>query len=275
LRKYLDGAPDVADRPAVAVHQSLREFVLEETALGRLKLTPPTPTPLGWKIGQFFAWVTLILLLIGLVVTLPITAILLLVLRSKEASDPEFAPRPEHPLEMALSELEDYDVTNQFTAMGSLKPGWLRGLIVPLVLWIIDLTSRTIFNRGRLTRIHTIHFARWVYLDNRARVLFTSVYDGSLESYNEDFINKVSIGLNLIFGNGIGYPRTAWLVAKGAKDEQKFKYYLRRHELPTEVWYNAHTGLTAFDLLRNSTIRDGIEKHSLGEQEAREWVALI
>src|SRR5258708_32144660 len=159
--------------------------------------------------------------------------------------------------------------------MGSLKPGWLRGLIVPLVLWIIDLTSRTLFSKGRLTRIHTIHFARWVYLDNRARVLFTSVYDGSLESYNEDFINKVSIGLNLIFGNGVGYPRTAWMVTKGAKDEQKFKYFLRRHELPTDVWYNAHVGLMAFDLLCNSTIRDGIEKPSLGEPEAREWVALI
>jgi len=279
LRTYLDRSPEVANGSAREVHQSLRRYVQEETAQGRLTLTPSAPTPLGWRIGHMFAWITLSLLIIGFVVILPLTiiplGILALVVRSREASDPEFAPRPEHRLETTLAALEDHDVTNQFTAMGSLKPGWLRALIAALVLRIINLASRTLYNKGRLTRIHTIHFARWVYMDKRTRVLFTSVYDGSLESYNEDFINKTSIGLNLIFGNGVGYPRTAWLVGKGAKDEQKFKYFLRRHELPTDVWYNAHAGLTAFDLLRNSVIRNGIEKTSLTEQEAREWVALI
>jgi hypothetical protein len=112
-------------------------------------------------------------------------------------------------------------------------------------------------------------------LNDSGRVFFASTYDGSLESYNDDFINKVSIGLNVIFGNGIGYPRTKWLVGRGAKDEQKFEYFLRRHEMPTDVWYNAHVGLTAFDLQRNSAIRDGLERESLSEEEAREWVALL
>ena len=71
----------------------------------------------------------------------------------------------------------------------------------------------------------------------------------------DDFINKVAFGLNVVFTNGVGYPRTRWLVLDGAKDEQKFKYFIRRHELPTEVWYNAHPGLTAVELERNSHIR--------------------
>jgi hypothetical protein len=45
--------------------------------------------------------------------------------------------------------------------------------------------------------------------------------------------------------------------------------------MPTDVWYNAHVGLTAFDLQRNSAIRDGLERESLSEEEAREWVALL
>ena len=196
-------------------------------------------------------------------------------LRSRENSDPEFAPVPDKQLAESLAVLEDYDVTNQFSAMGTLKPGWFRKLIVALALWVINLTARIIYTKGRLTRIHTIHFARWVYLDNRTRVFFASNYDGSLESYNEDFINKVYIGLNLIFGNGIGYPRTAWLILKGAKDEQPFKYYLRRHELPTEVWFNAHAGLTAYDMQRNSVIRLAVEKPSLSETEARAYVTLL
>ena len=78
-------------------------------------------------------------------------------------------------------------------------------------------------------------------------MIFASNYDGSLESYMDDFINKVAFGLNVVFSNGIGYPRTNWLLLDGAKDEQKFKDFLRRHQMPTQVWYNACPGLTALD----------------------------
>lgn len=279
LRSYLDASPDIADSPAATLHQSLHRFVQGELKAGRLTLTPPDPTPLDYSLRTILDWVVLFAVLLGAIVTLPITiiplALLAWMLRSREKSDPEFAPLPDKQLATSLAIQEDYDVTNQFSAMGTLKPGWFRSLIARVALWVINLTARIIYTKGRLTRIHTIHFARWVYLDNRARVFFASNYDGSLESYNEDFINKVSIGLNLIFGNGIGYPRTAWLISKGAKDEQKFKYYLRRHELPTDVWYNAHVGLTAYDLQRNSVIRLAVEKPSLSETEARAYVTLL
>jgi hypothetical protein len=102
-----------------------------------------------------------------------------------------------------------------------------------------------------------------------------SNYDGSLESYMDDFINKVGFGLNVVFSNGIGYPRTEWLIKKGCGDERKFKEYLRRHQMPTQVWYKAYPGLTAVDLDRNSRIRQGLESSSLTDAEAREWVALL
>ena len=114
-----------------------------------------------------------------------------------------------------------------------------------------------------------------MYLDGGRRIIFFSNYDGSLESYMDDFINKVGFGLNVVFSNGIGYPRTSWLVLDGCADERRFKEYLRRHQLPTQVWYKAYPGLTAIDLERNSRIRKGLESSSLDEQEAREWVALI
>jgi hypothetical protein len=139
----------------------------------------------------------------------------------------------------------------------------------------IDYTARHIFNRGRLARVTTIQFARWVFLDNRRRVIFASNYDGSLESYMDDFINKVAFGLNIVFSNGIGYPRTNWLILEGAKDEQTFKDYLRRHQIPTEVWYNAHPGLTALDKWRNSLIREGLEKPSMTDSEIQEWLRLF
>jgi hypothetical protein len=171
--------------------------------------------------------------------------------------------------------LEDRDIANQFTAMGSLKPGIVRLLTTIFALLVIDWAARHLFIRGRLARVRTIHFARWVFLDGRKRVVFFSNYDGSLEAYMDDFINKVGFGLNLIFSNGIGYPRTNFLIKDGCSDERKFKEYLRRHQLPTQVWYNACPGLTAVDLERNTRIRQGLESLSISDQEAREWVALL
>jgi hypothetical protein len=174
-----------------------------------------------------------------------------------------------------LADLEDHDVTNQFSAMGTLKPGWWRRSTLVFVLWIVDYTTRHVYTRGHLARVSTIHFARWTFLDGKQRLLFASNYDGSLESYMDDFINKVAFGLNVVFTNGVGYPRTRWLVLDGAKDEQKFKYFIRRHELATEVWYNAHPGVTAVELERNSRIRAGLERPTMTDAEAREWLRLL
>jgi hypothetical protein len=106
-------------------------------------------------------------------------------------------------------------------------------------------------------------------------VFFGSNYDGSLESYMDDFINKVSFGLNLVFSNGLGYPAARWLVLDGAHDEQRFKAYLRRHQLPTEVWYNGHAGLTAHQLERNMRLRQGLEAPSLSRQALADWCRLL
>ncbi len=275
LRDHLAKSPSLADSSPQVIHQTLRAFVEKETAAGQLHLTPAAPSPVGFAVGHFLDWAMLILLMVTAPLTFIPLLLLVLKIRSQEKSDPEYSPRPERQWADQLALLEDHDVTNQFSAMGTLKPGWFRSTILALVLRIIDLTARTIYTKGRLARVHTIHFARWVYLDHGERLYFASNYDGSLEAYMDDFINKVGFGLNVVFTNGVGYPRTEWMLLKGAKDEQKFKYHLRRHQLPTEVWYNAHAGLTAYDLHRNSRIRAGLEQLTLSERECREWAALL
>jgi hypothetical protein len=114
-----------------------------------------------------------------------------------------------------------------------------------------------------------------VFLDNNHRVFFASNYDGSHESYMDDFINKVGWGLNLAFSNGVGYPTTRWLIKEGAYRELQFKYTQRRHQLPTEVWYKAYPDLTVTDLERNSRIRNGVEIRQSSDAEIREWLSLI
>jgi hypothetical protein len=174
-----------------------------------------------------------------------------------------------------LATLEDRIITNQFSAYGNIKPGPFRRWTITAVFLAIDYAARHVYKRGFLARVVTIQFARWVFLDNDTRVFFASNYDGSLESYMGDFINKVAWGLNIVFSNGLGYPRTNWLIVGGAKDELTFKDYLRRHQLPTQVWYNAVRGVTAHDMERNSRIRQGIARSSMSDSELNQWIRLF
>ena len=271
-----NNAAELNGLPPKEIHATLQDFVNAEKAAGRLTLSPEDPTPPRWVVGKLLRMtIPPLLTLLASPLLIPIGFIFLVRLRRLEKTDPELCFRVEQAHSDGLASLEDHDVTNQFSVMGSLKPGFVRRWTAIFVLRIVDYAARHIFNRGRLARIRTIHFARWVFLDDRKRMAFFSDYDGSLESYMDDFINKVGFGLNVVFSNGIGYPRTNWLLFDGCADELKYKEFLRRHTIPTQVWYKAYPGLTAVDLERNRRIRRGLESLCLSDRQAREWVALL
>jgi hypothetical protein len=247
-------------------------------------LTPVPPTPLAWRIHNLlhmllpFAIAAACLLIFPLITIASLcvgTVVFVLVLRRHEQTDP-IVPQPyDFDWVELLRKGEDHDVTNQYTAMGSIKPGRFRVWTEIVILYGIDWVARHIFTRGSIGRIGTIHFAHWVFLDQRRRGFFCSNYDGSHEPYMDDFINKAGFGLNLAFSSFIGYPTTNWLVARGAWLEQDFKRFQRHHQIPTDVWYKAYPGLTARDLARNSRIRNGLEKTAMSDDEIRRWLAEI
>ncbi len=277
IESYLDAnAATFSSAELQSIRSRIVEFVETELRSGRLTLTPAEATPPGWQVHNFVHWlgVPIILLLLtpAFVVALPFVIYLL---RMREKSDSEIAPRPDSTQVRQLANLEDFDVTNQYNAFGTVKPGLFRRWTLTFLLWVVNYTTRHIYNRNHLTRITTIHFARWVFLAGKTKVLFASNYDGSDESYMDDFINKLGWGLNLVFGNGVGYPRTDWILCDGTYNEQKFKNFNRRHQQPSEVWYKAYPGLTTFDLARNELVRAGIQKVAMSDAEIHDWLALF
>jgi hypothetical protein len=280
LRRTLAAKVPRAPLPSGAHAQQLRreliDFVDAEVSAGRLGLTPHDPTPVRWQIAKLVHLVAIPLL--GLILApflIVLAPLLLLILRTKEKSDPEICPSPDRAALLELQEQEDYDVTNQYTAIGSVKPGLFRRWLVTVLLVAINYTARHIFTRGFLARVQTIHFAFWAFLDDKRRLVFTSNYDGGHEAYMDDFINKVAWGLNLSFSHGVGWPRTRWLLARGARIENKFKNYQRRHQLPTQVWYRAYPGLALVDLKRNQRIREGLERARVTDAQAQAWLQLL
>jgi hypothetical protein len=262
--------------PPREVFTRLLEFVNTEKAAGRLTLSEESPTPTAWWIKNALHLIGVpVLVLLASPLLVLIAPMLIFRLRRLEKTDLELCWRVDQAHSDALAVSEDRDVTNQFTAIASRKPGFVRLWTLMGILLTIDYAARHIVRRGRLGRIRSIHFARWVLLDGKRRGVFFSNYDGTVESYMDDFINKAGFGLNAIFSAAIGYPRTNWLVRDGCADEQKYRNFLRRHTLPTQVWYKAYPELTAVDLERNRLIRESLESSSMSEQKSREWVALL
>jgi hypothetical protein len=262
--------------PPREILAKLQKFVADEKSAGRLTLSVDGPTPVGWWIRNALHLVGVpLLLLLALPILIVVAPVLVIRLRHLEKTDAELCTPVDQAHSGALAFLEDRDVTNQFNAMASRKPGFVRLVTLLGVLATVDYAARHLVRPGRLGRIRTIHFARWVLLDGKRRGTFFSNYDGTVESYMDDFINKAGFGLNAIFCNAIGYPRTNWLVRDGCQDEQKYRNFLRRHTLPSQVWYKAYPGLTAIDLERNRRIREGLESSSMTEQAIRDWVALL
>jgi hypothetical protein len=178
-----------------------------------------------------------------------------------------------------LASAEDHVVQNQFSAVGCVKQHWLRRLTLRVLLAAADFATKHHFNKGDLgtvpllglNGVDTIHFAQWIVIDDGYRVLFLSNYDGSLTSYMDDFINKVAWGLNAVFSHGENYPATRWLVLDGATDEQAFKAFLQKHQIPTQSWYSGYKDSSALNLANSAAIRAGLANAT----EPNDWVARL
>lgn len=100
---------------------------------------------------------------------------------------------------------------------------------------------------GPITKINTIHYARWVIIDGGTRLLFTSNFDGTAEDYLRDFVEKASDGLDAIWGNCDGYP--------GAKPFDKFLAYVDEHEYTAELFYPAYPDATVKQIQKSLALR--------------------
>ena len=263
LRDAIEGALDDPGRSWDGrdpgdVRRAVRELVAQDPELA-WALEPAERPSLAARAREKVHLVAVPLL------SLPLLPILILVapffallLRIHEKRDAAPHVKPDEERVHMLAALEDHLVQNPFTAIGHIKPGRFRRWTLVVILFYLGYATRHFFNRGNLAGVKTIHFARWVFIDGRRRMFFASNYDGSLESYMDDFIDKVAWGLNLVFSNGVGYPKTSWLVRGGARDELAFKDYLRVHQVPTRVWFSAYGRLTALNIQQNERIRDGL-----------------
>ncbi len=194
------------------------------------------------------------------VVLLPLTVVGAGYLLVRECLDQPDDHDADPELVALLEAFEDLDgyVQNHLTSVIPIKPGAFRLNLLKLVLRAIETLARTDFTHGTLGGISSIHFAHWSIIDEGQNLLFVSNFDGSWESYLDDFIELAHIGLTAVWSNGVGFPRTHFLVTQGATHGLAFKHWARRSQKLTPVWYSAYPALGVVAIDANSTLRRGL-----------------
>jgi hypothetical protein len=91
------------------------------------------------------------------------------------------------------------------------------------------------------TKVGTLHNMRIVFLDNDAKFLFATVYDGQWDPYIEDFATKIPDEMDIIFSAFEGWP--------GIRSP-KVKDWIVEHQIAADGWYVAHPDLTVAEISR-------------------------
>lgn len=176
----------------------------------------------------------------------------------------------------AITECEDAPghVQNHIIALMPLKKGWYRKVTLAAALWGIGQLVVNSYRPGFVVDMGTIHYAKWFRLAGSKQFVFMSNYDGSWESYLEDFIMKAHQGQTAAWSNGEGFPRTRFLMLDGAEDGDRFKRWVRCQQIPTQFWYSRFPALTTNQIRTNAMIHDGLMRATT-DTAARAWIDCI
>jgi Dyp-type peroxidase family len=178
-----------------------------------------------------------------------------------------------------LTEREDRGVRNHMTSLIPLKPGLARRLATRTVLFTFNLFYRTWFTDitpGRLSGLPTIQFAQWTVVpcfDAKGRptkhssLMFLSNYDGSWETYLDDFLAHLLKGVIAIWAGTHRFPSPL--------DDPTFKQWARSRMSPWQVWYQhaSYGPLTVLNIHNNDAIRKGLLRAPESDHAARLWLA--
>ncbi|HEY6546893.1 MAG TPA: hypothetical protein VI589_03270, partial [Vicinamibacteria bacterium] len=157
---------------------------------------------------------------------------------------------------------EDAVTQNQLTLVTSIRGGARRQ--VEAVMALIDAYSKHLAPPGSLIGISTIHFVRWLVIDDGRRLMMLSDYDGSWEAYIDEFAEMILSGLDAIWGTAFGYP------PEGARDLAAFKRFLRCHQVPASVFYSGYPDSTVQNLVWDLPLADTVSE-GLRERSTRGW----
>jgi hypothetical protein len=161
---------------------------------------------------------------------------------------------------------DDQPRQNQMTLIAEVRPSrllrlWLAILAAPLVTVLS-------YPPGNIANVHTLHSFVFVVLDGGRRLVFMAFFDGSLENYLGDFLDKLIWGLDTFYNNCYDYP------AGGMRQVDTFvKWIYERNRAPS-VFYSAYPEMTVFHILRDQKVIEPLAAH-FDREAVDEWLQTL
>jgi hypothetical protein len=95
-----------------------------------------------------------------------------------------------------------------------------------------------------LNKIATVHFARFVFLENNTRLAVITTYDGDFDRYINDFVDNIGHVFDMLLQFMADAPPLPV-----AEHREEFLQYVRDHDLRcVEPFYSAYPELTVLDI---------------------------
>jgi hypothetical protein len=162
------------------------------------------------------------------------------------------------------------DTTGQtsFTVFADVKPGLWWKLRLAIALPGTTLLGRYGYPPGNFANVFTLHSFRWIWIDNRKRIIFQSTFDGSWENYMADFINNLVWALNALYCSCEGYP------AGGMADVYSFEQWILEHQPRALVVYSAYPEETVLNLMKDRQISATLSAN-YKRQSVEDWLELL
>ncbi|MEV5126608.1 hypothetical protein AB0K49_28045 [Streptomyces decoyicus] len=156
------------------------------------------------------------------------------------------ATQPAHPERPGRSD----GVCSEFTVFTEIKPGHADALREDLG-WLADATADESL-RAALHQIGTLHDARNLIFDNDTRFMFASVFDGSWDTYIDDFAQTmVGARFDKVFSHSEGFPGIA---DPGVKD------WFVAHQEPAKVFVSSYPDLTVQQIWKDQRVDDAFQE---------------
>jgi hypothetical protein len=156
------------------------------------------------------------------------------------------ATQPAHPEHPGRTD----GVANEFTVFTKIKQGEADALREDLARLSDAANDENV--HAALRQIGTLHDARHVIFDNDTRFMFASVFDGSWDTYIDDFAKTVvGARFDKVFSHSEGFP--------GVKDPGAKDWFLA-HQEPAGVFVSAYPDLTVQQIYKDQRVDEAFQE---------------
>ena len=140
-------------------------------------------------------------------------------------------------------------VASEFTIYTKIKPGHANALRRTLA----EIESvRSTIGRAALKDIGTLHDARFVVFDDDTRLMFASRFDGTWDSYIDDFATTtVSKNFEMVFAHAEGFPGIA---------DPNVKEWFVAHQEPALNFTTSYPDLTVKQIWKDQEVNEAFQE---------------